>query len=207
MVPGRFSQPDVHATEPGADRANSEATGDTFCGPRCVQFVLDHYGRQEALRPLVEEIQERDWRQGSTLASLQSALERRGIYTAALKVANGSRIDWPEPMIVHLLPTRTLELGHFVVLLPGTDAGGLRVWCGLSGVHTLTAGELSSIWSGAVLLTSPKFIESPLGAVSYSSDWHVWLRNIGICMLAVVVAVWGSKSLRQKRFFQHRRIR
>jgi len=184
--------PEKHAT---ALRRSREAEPDMFCGPRCVQFVLEHFGQREDLRPLVQEIQDRDWRRGSTLAALQLALERRGLYTTALRVGARSRVDWPTPVIAHLNPQTATGLGHFVVLLPGGGDGGLRVWCGLAGVQPVSCKQFSGLWSGAVILTSEVPIEAPFAAVVPASSWY---RSPDLCICSLtavlVAAFWRVSS-------------
>lgn len=67
-----------HAQQrPHVDR--SRAAGDLVCGPRCVQYVVQHYGGDENLTDLVREIQWPDLEAGSSFDSLKDALAKRGV--------------------------------------------------------------------------------------------------------------------------------
>lgn len=165
------AEPSASADVPsGIAAVGSEQAGDMYCGPRCVQAVLRYYGRREELRPLVDEIQDSDWRRGSTLAAIQSALERRDIHTAALRISNETRIDWPNPVIMHLRPLRSDGIGHFVVILPQDASDSAAVWCGLSGVQRVKPHVLMDASSGVILLTASTPIQTPLLAVRRSAE-------------------------------------
>jgi hypothetical protein len=144
---------------------DARAAADMFCGPRCAQFVLAHFGQRQDLYDLIREIQERDWRRGASLASIDRALRRRGIHTAALLINDTAALRWGEPVIVHLKGTAADDIGHFVVQLPSRDDRDSRFWCGLAGEQAIAARKAADLRSGAVLLASAGEIKSPASAV------------------------------------------
>lgn len=163
---------------------------DEICGPRCVFVTLQEYGIQEDLLTLVEEIQGHDLAGGSTIASLQSALNARGIHTLAGRVDGNSVISWPHPVIVHL--TSETSQGHFVVLLP-TSSSNNDIATVRDGLHGARRGDWSSLrrkMSGAVLLTSPEEIPSALStsALTTSSDTRlIWCLGIQLLLLGSIL--------------------
>lgn len=173
---------------PTSQVAPASQAADMFCGPRCVQFVLAHFGRQEELYDLIEEIQERDWRRGSSLASIDRALRRRGLHTAALRISDEAIIRCQEPAIVHLRGRAPSDLGHFVVQIPSCARDETSFWCGLSGVQTLPLAEACAARSGAVLLTSATKIVSPSSALIQRRER---VATAALTLIAVGLAVGG----------------
>ncbi len=166
-----------------ADDGSRQPIGDMFCGPRCVQYILDYYGRHEDLLPLIEEIQERNWSEGSSLRSVEMALNRRGIQTAAITVGRFAQVSWPRPVIIHLAGTGN-SLGHFVVDVTETPSSMARVWCGLTGVHSLSQAQLGKLRSGVILLTSEDRIVAPREAVR-----GIWRAPLVIALTFVITAL------------------
>lgn len=141
--------------------------GDFVCGPRSVQFILHQYGKKEDLIDLVREIQWPDIEHGSDLAALEQALQRRGVYTHAIKIGNGVRIRWPYPAILRLHTKRAngKNIGHFVIRMPSEDPNVETVWSGLDGYEYGPSDRLVSRCTGEVLLTSPVPIDRQAEAV------------------------------------------
>lgn len=138
-----------------ADEERPSRRGDLTCGPRCVQFILQHYGHdEEDLIELVKELQWPDLERGATLASLQAGLERRGLFCRALQIHPDAELHWDYPVLVHTtLPTGE---GHYVVWMPGSGDAGEYWWNGLEGQSRRLSVALSR--TGVVLLTSPAAI-------------------------------------------------
>lgn len=128
---------------------------DNVCGARCVHYLLRHYqGVAPDLMEIVRQIQWPDVSAGATLADMKDFLESHGVRTKAMKVAPGHMVESTHPCILHLRPSAPTALGHYVILLPGSDRSYARV-LDLDGVKELPTWELLEKCSGAVLLTGP----------------------------------------------------
>lgn len=163
---------------------------DVVCGPRCVQYILKHYGQQVELHDLIQELQWPNLEAGSNLAGLQKSLNQRGIHTAAFKLPPGSQLGWTQPVIVHLKEGTTVTsgtLGHFAVWLPTSANGVAELWFGPDGVRRGTNSRFDSIRSGTVLLTYPRPIPdtSIVGETSYQERWSMYVFVIGASLLAL----------------------
>ena len=142
-----------------------DTDGDFICGPRCVSFLLEYYGRPSPeLIELVKALQWPRLEQGASLASIERELNQRGVYTFALKVGKEARIVWPEPVLVHL--KGDAAGGHYVVLLPPNKGVNDKVWVGLGGFRVGPSRDLARRRSGYLLLTSKKPIVDPMKSVA-----------------------------------------
>ncbi len=70
----------------------TQRTADNVCGPRCVQFVLSHFGIDVSLPELVRQSQ---WPidGGASLSALKRSLESKGIFVKAIWVRHIDRIS------------------------------------------------------------------------------------------------------------------
>lgn len=179
-----------------ATTANAESypNVDRFCGPRCAQFVLRAFGQEVDLLTLVDEIQDRDWGNGSSMQDIASCLNRRGIHTVAIRIDDSADIIWPHPVLVHLSGTSNM-LGHFVVQMPSTAIDRCAVWLGLSGVHVITHRQLANQRSGIVLLTAPTAIGSDAVASIRRSVRPRGITTIALTSLALAAAAAGAWHL------------
>lgn len=178
------------ATEPVP---SPRSRGDVVCGPRCVQYVLQHYGIESDLIDLVKETQS-DFEAGASLAALDDALRRRGVFTAALKLSPNAALQWPHPVLMHLSP-ETGEMGHFVVWLPTPDGSKSQVWNGLSGTQSGLESVLAKKRSGYVLLTAAAEIRQPETAAQRTTRLDLWylFRLVGVlALIGVMVTYWQS---------------
>lgn len=165
--------------------ADAETSGDVFCGPRCTQFILACYGHHVELHSMIEEVQDVDWSRGSSLASVERALAKRGVKTRAIRLERESVLKWDGLAIVLLENSPGNPLGHFVVQLPSTADGFTRLWCSLAGIQEISDLQLARSRSEIVLLTSRDEIELP---VQLSSGFAALT-----CLLAVItVATEGA---------------
>lgn len=154
--------------------------GNRFCGPQCVQRVLEHYGHQVDLLALVKEIQWPDPEQGSTMGSLESALVSRGIFTRAVEIPAGAQmVHWPHPAIVHL---QAGDSYHFVVWLPAGERAHASLWDPAQSDLPF-ASNFHQLRTGAVLLTSTTEI-SPDGLIAETVrprySWTVQAIALGV---------------------------
>jgi hypothetical protein len=125
--------------------------GNLFCGPRCVQRVLEHYGKKSDLLELIGQMQWPAFEQGSSMAALAKALEARGLHTRAVNLDSDSEINWDRPVIVHL---GTQTLGHYTVWLPQQNGSTTpRLW-DASNNPVIGLTRFDELRSGPVLLTS-----------------------------------------------------
>lgn len=130
--------------------------GDMFCGPRCVQYILKYYGKDEDLIDLVRETQWPNLEQGASLQSLDIALRKRGVHTSALRLKSINTLRWPYPVLLHLKGQN--GGGHYIVWLPCSSADQATVWVGLDGQETGATRQLAQRCSGRILLTAPTSI-------------------------------------------------
>lgn len=177
--------------------------GDVYCGPRCVQYVLDYYGKHCDLVDLVDEIQQPNWWDGSRLRDIDRALRRRGLFTAPLIIDPSTEICWDRLAVVHVKPTDS-EVGHFVVQLQSDSLdrlqadGSIPVWSGLHGVIQRPPRTFRRSRSGAVLLVAAHPF-NPASAVA--KNWAIAIEpvlgSLGLCIVLAAVLL-----LRRRRFFR-----
>lgn len=148
---------------------HTRSTEDVVCGPRCLRYILRHYGKQSDLIDLVRAIQWPDIKSGSSLASIEAVLRKNEIATQALYVPVGANVKWDHPVLIHCSATEATP-AHYIVLL-ATAGGTARIYCGLDGCRSIKLSELASLRSGVVLLTasSPTIdAKDAISAVRYS---------------------------------------
>lgn len=163
------------------------------CGPRCVQRVLQHYGRQVELIDLVRELQGNAVDHAAHLGDMQDALQRRGVYAVGVKLqpADMRWLAWEEPVIAHFAPDGK-SVGHFQVMLPSAGPRRARVWDGLAGESLYAANEFAATASGVVLLTSASPIVSEANCLSR--------RRFLLPLCAVVIIVSAVTFLIARTF-------
>lgn len=135
----------------GSGQQSDGESIDTFCGPRCVQRVLEYYGIRSDLLMLVRDMQWPVSSEGTTLAQLQKELERQGISAAAVDIDADTEFDWPAPAIFHIV---TRGSPHYVVWLPAASPNPYPVIWGGSIERLVTPDEFLQTRTGVVLLTS-----------------------------------------------------
>jgi ABC-type bacteriocin/lantibiotic exporter with double-glycine peptidase domain len=162
---------------------------DLHCGPRCVQRILEAYGKTEELAELINEVQGSDTNAPSSLDRIDDALKQRGIFTLAVMLSPTEDIIWPSPVLVHLRGTGE-TLGHFVVQFPSQSPGDASLWLGLSGFHVVPVEKLAARRSGVVLLTSQSIIDSKSVAVvrRRGLQWFLFgvLITLGLCAVTII---------------------
>jgi ABC-type bacteriocin/lantibiotic exporter with double-glycine peptidase domain len=172
--------------ESSATEARNGPSGDIVCGPRCVQFLLRYYGREdEQLIDLVRELQWPQLEAGTSLADIEANLRRHAIHTHALSLGAAARLDWPHPVVVHL-DASDRTMGHFVVLLPPMDGDVVTVWAGLQGIASGNWLTLRTRMSGYALLTSPTPIARPTDA---ASDHDTMTSIVRVSVITILVAL------------------
>jgi len=116
-----------------ASEQKSVKREDGYCGPRCVQFILNFYGHDVGLIELIDRMSlEHEWR-GTSVAELITLFQQYNVPTRAAKFSSVDDLSPALPVIVHLNATDSGH-GHFVVVLE-IKAGSVCVWDGLIGVQ------------------------------------------------------------------------
>lgn len=162
------------------------------CGPRCVQFVTGYYKNNSPtdLLHIIESVQA-NLEAGSSLADLASYLKGQGLFTMALKPAEGNTIVYGRPSIVHLRGDGN-GIGHFVIVLPGSDGVSSFIWSGLEGYQSMPAWELASMVEGGFLLTN----DQPIDVASYQdvATRDKQIHRVGWILVFAAVPVIGACS-------------
>lgn len=167
-----------------------------FCGPRCVKYLIIHYGQDCDLLDVIREAQWPDSERGATLAAIEAALSRRRIGTCGVAIPFEADITWPHPVLVHLLHEN--GEGHFVVWLEQLGRTS-RVWDGLRGESEVDNELLAQSRSGTVLLTAPGPITSPAGCTRSGMR--------GTHMAVAVLAATSSVGVLVVLFARYRSLR
>lgn len=176
------------------DHSADELDVDEVCGPRCVQYVLKCFGTDVDLIEVVREAQWPRLEQGATLTSLADALKRRGIFTFPMHIGSDIRLKSPYPVIVHVKDDECINaIGHYVVWLPSSSGGNIRVWWGLEGVKLLRESDWTEKRSGAILLCEPNAITTPDAALEKITIWPTLssLTIFSAILLVIIVARKG----------------
>lgn len=128
-----------------------------ICGPKCVDYVLNNYQLPSpGIVALTRELQGEDVLLGSSISDLSNFLIKSGVQTQVVGLTTNARIDSPYPAIVHLNPSPSTDLGHFVVWLPSSTIETVHYWDDHTGMVSLPAASWLRMRSGAAILTSPE---------------------------------------------------
>jgi ABC-type bacteriocin/lantibiotic exporter with double-glycine peptidase domain len=118
-----------------ASEQKSVKREDGYCGPRCVQFILNFHNHDVGLIELINRMSlEREWR-GASVAELITLFQHYNVPTRAVKFISVDDLSPALPVIAHLNDADS-GLGHFVVVL-GVQADSVCVWDGLIGVQDI----------------------------------------------------------------------
>lgn len=132
---------------------------DMVCGPRCLRFIMRHYGKQRELIDLVKATQWPDIENGASLARMETVLRESGVGTQAVRVPTGATIKWPHPVLMHYHASGSRS-EHYIVLIR-TSAGISEVYWGIDGFGSIATSELWRLSTGIALLTSPSLDVDP----------------------------------------------
>lgn len=188
--------------EAGGPDVPLRASTDTICGPRCVRFVLDHFGRgpQPDLLQLAREAQWPNFEDGATVAKLDKPLRRSGLSTRVVEVVATATICWKDPAILYL-NTPGQALGHYVVLMPDSTPKVARIWSGLSGFEDVPTWMLAQQMGGPVILTST----TPILGIgdTFRITYDGWLRKtaltLGAAATGAVIVAWMAMDAVRSR--------
>ncbi len=172
------------------------------CGPRCVQFVLKHYGVEVGLDSLVREMQWPDFANGSSVRQIQKALDSRGVYTRSIQLKNVGSFSAPRLLIMHLRGRQDNDNragGHFVVVLPESTSTEAVVWDGLFGTRRESWADFQEESTGIVILTDSKPIEDIDAAIGIRESHFAPIAIMLACALAltaIALTPLGPRMLR-----------
>jgi ABC-type bacteriocin/lantibiotic exporter with double-glycine peptidase domain len=178
---------------------------DEICGARCVQYVLEHFGKQSPdVIDLVREIQYPKLEKGARLQSVADALQQRGVYSFPMRISRRARLKWPHPVVVHLGEDEQ-AMGHFVIWLPSSAGDQVVVWFGLAGIRRMNEREWADRRSNAILLTAPDPIINPEEAVEKAPSptgvyWTVFGSAAILIGLALLLVGAPSRHVLRFRF-------
>ena len=149
-------------------QSTGQVAHDLVCGPRCLQFILRHYGQEADLVDLIRKVQWPDLEQGTSLSALHNELEERGVHSVIVRCPTDSLPDWPHPLIVHFEPVEesTQGLGHFSVVIPNSvTTNSISLWGGQNGPEIVPVPKFARQISGWAILTSPEPIPVDLNVL------------------------------------------
>jgi ABC-type bacteriocin/lantibiotic exporter with double-glycine peptidase domain len=176
-----------------ATRDKAMPNPDLVCGPRCVQMILSYYGQEVDLMELVKEIQWPELEKGSSMADLQRALNKRGIYTYAMKMSADARLNWRHPVIA-FLPANG-KLGHFAVRMPAVEENMENLWLGIGTAQAVRSEDLAPMCE-VMLLTSGSPIERPDDALAPRTlrAENVRVGIAALLGLGLVLLIWQRRN-------------
>lgn len=179
--------------------AEEEFLANKFCGPQCVQRVLEYYGLEVDLLDLIREMQWPNTNAGSTLEGLSRSLEQRGLQTRAVALGPLEELAWTGPAIVQCQIEGFL---HFVVWLPPQGPGRQpRLWDGVQS-DAFLARRLERSLTGPVLLVSDREIPaSAIVAATLPDNSSLLRRAILVGGLAIVMGLlarWSARHVRNR---------
>jgi hypothetical protein len=183
------------ASQPGRSQdPAAQALGRKVCGPRCTEFVLHWYGKDEDVSDLTRELQNSRLDQMVSLAAIEQTLNKRGVHTRAVRVPDGGGVEWPYPVVVHL--TQSDGAGHFVVRVPPKSGFPRLWWSGERGFERELPDDERQRLTGVVLLTAPEPIGDPQPAAARPA-WQnpVW---IGVGLVSGVGLLAVSRAYRRR---------
>lgn len=174
----------------GSDDTQNAVGGDNVCGPRCVQFLLRYYGKEEPeLINLVRSMQWPDIEQGSTFECINNTLRKTGIYTLPVHINTDVKLCWSAPVVVHLKAQEGVP-EHYVVWLPSAGPGA-EVWDGLRGAGPVDEKKFADLRSGNVLLTAAQPITDAGSAFRLRrSSRRFRLSIISVLVVGLLLASW-----------------
>jgi len=128
--------------------------GEAMCGPNCLLLVCHQLGVKANLNELAELSGQDD--NGTTLAGLCRAAEKKGLRAAAMKIGVAELSQVQRPAIAHL------RGNHFVVVC-GAQAGGLKIVDPPDESRSMPVDKFAALYSGFALLIAEdsKFLPTP----------------------------------------------
>jgi ABC-type bacteriocin/lantibiotic exporter with double-glycine peptidase domain len=149
------------------------------CGPHCVYFVQQSFGKEQSLISVIDSMKSSATASGHSVGSICDQLKTYQIFCAAVKSPTGNLIEWPHPMIAMVKLDGQIN-NHFVVILPETTNDIVFYWDGQFGYGTTTVRNFKKRFQGVLILTSDKEIDLERlnvmsGTPSRTESVFVWL--------------------------------
>ncbi len=135
------------------DLQDGDTPTDSFCGPRCVAFVLERSGVKADLVELVKELQWPSPEAGTTMLQLRDTIRRRGVAVTAVTLKPGQVPVLTGLAIMHHDDrTGTTKIGHYVVCFPTTDLSTWETFSPPNVRDVVNSDEFISSCSPTVLI-------------------------------------------------------
>lgn len=105
-----------------------------------------------------------------------------------VQVEKGAVVEWPEPVVVHLIGS-DYPSGHFAIMLPKSTAKFARIWQANPGDagSVVKVADLTPSMSGSVLLTSRSPIS--LSALKFKAN-QITLAEAALILPVLLVVLW-----------------
>lgn len=139
------------------------------CGPRCVYFVQQSFGKEQSLISVIDSMKSSATTSGHSVGSVCDQLKSHQIFCVAVKSPTGNLIEWPHPMIAMVKLDGQIN-NHFVVILPETTNDIVFYWDGQFGYGTTTVRNFKKRFQGVLILTSDKEIDLEMLNVRLASS-------------------------------------
>lgn len=143
------------------------------------------------------------------MASIDTALRKRGIHTYAMSIAPDASLQWAHPVLVHLKDAASSDgesRGHYVVWVPPNSGETSEIWDGLAGTRSYANDELCERRSGYIILTSCDPIVDPSQAIRRAGLLKRMTVGVGTAVLCISgVLAWVMVRLFRFRFSNVRR--
>ena len=176
-----------------------EINRSVLCGPKCINYIMEHYGKH-ALDPLemTTHLEDFDNERGTTMRSIALFLEQHGLKTRLIYIGRQSRIDWPNPVVVHLETSNNQK--HFVTRIPDDSLSNecVSFFDGVSRIRRLPIAEWRELRSGYALLTSTAPIPEEISPTHKSN--YVFRGGLYHWFISGLAFVLGSAAVLARLF-------
>ncbi|ULQ50642.1 peptidase domain-containing ABC transporter [Flavihumibacter fluvii] len=124
----------------------------TDCGAACLAAVLQYYGSMVPVSK-IRQLSGTD-QKGTNILGLMKAADAFGLQANGARGNTGNLLQIPTPAIVHVVLASGLQ--HFMVLVKAGKNKVKLMDPGDGYFHQMDIPAFSNIWSGAVIMLSPK---------------------------------------------------
>jgi hypothetical protein len=151
----------------------SRGLGDAACGPRCINHVLEYFGKKKVFLPkLMEEVGVSKERSGASFDRLKLALENHGIYAEFARLGSFDVLTWRAPVILHFnnhFFVHSVDASDDTIVLRGIESGAFSSY-----------GDMYENISPVVLLTS----NAPIAGSSQFAECRLPVEVLICCFSA-----------------------
>jgi ABC-type bacteriocin/lantibiotic exporter with double-glycine peptidase domain len=180
------------------DHAIKYDPGDIACGPRCVKFILDHYGIHRTFLDIASPMAAEMTTQGGvSISTLERALNSHGVYTRAIEVPAKCLPHASEPYIMHIKMPNASS-GHYVVVTKAGTYAAIEVWNGLNGTESGSISALLIHASRRFVLTSTRPINgtAKIDVINLSASRFSGMQLAFCAMLLGCCAIFLWNAIR-----------